>query len=584
LACSVRHLLDTVKQSEKTDEKCIVDIDMDTNETFDQLVKKLSSEERREMLSRISRSFETISTPIHRLDETTEFDSERAFTELPWWQKIWILVAGLFGVRSRTEMISDLYMTKIAAVIRSRSGEIIDFRRRVFLPPFRDALQSLDTALQPLRSLLDGVSGQYRTQFIVYLAAMRITLEHQDLLQLTDSRTIAATAAGNEASLRKQLKQEIEHRLGEIPKRSRLEMHSALRTIDLLHQLCRISFAGLVACFESGPGSGEGECPFDYARRSIESIAAVVTGLTGLIDPLTMEAVILFSGANEAENLSPEELANWVHTEMDHLKESVSAVREAVRTLSLVGVLQIISKDLGYEVSPASGGEDWFVVYRRYFHERITRRITEYQTQSRFLVISREAAELLQRNLKGAPGYPRSVGGIDIRYYWSAGFLHACSETVFRSVLPVLKAVLDQGDFYKAGNRAQFNDSFSELVAFRSRWTEFADSLAHDPLKEGEGLKKAVGQVEERFLQLRTKIYASAEMMANLLNGILYARPGSTYDTLTNYGQIGGRRNADFIEELKTIHEKIAGAVHLLQEIYAIESRAIELNLVLTGG
>jgi hypothetical protein len=75
----------------------------------------------------------------------------------------------------------------------------------------------------------------------------------------------------------------------------------------------------------------------------------------------------------------------------------------------------------------------------------------------------------------------------------------------------------------------------------------------------------------------------TVEVIVNTVGGILYARPGSSYDTLANYGQIGGRRNAEFIDELKDLHQRLSAYVTILGEIESIERRAAENDVVLAG-
>jgi hypothetical protein len=67
----------------------------------------------------------------------------------------------------------------------------------------------------------------------------------------------------------------------------------------------------------------------------------------------------------------------------------------------------------------------------------------------------------------------------------------------------------------------------------------------------------------------------------NVRGGILYARAGSSYDTLANYGQIGGRRNAEFVEELKDVHRRLSGYIGVSGEIDALERRALENGVYL---
>lgn len=558
---------------------------MEQSDVFDQLVKSLTTKERREMLSKLSKSFESIGEPIHSPDEMGVFNINLAYHELAWWQKIWIFLVSLFGSQTKEEVVESMLLTRLSVSVNEQSGNTLDFHRRVFLESFQEAFKTIDESLKEIRPLLGGISGQNRSNFVVYLAAMKITLEHQDLMQVTSVESIAAIATGSERSLKQQLRQDLDHRLSEIPNRSRAEMRNAVRMVDLVFQLGQAPLSGVVECFETDTGSGLGECPFDYAQRNLELITSIVTGLSTTIDPGTLEAAILFV-SREADSLSGEELANWLHDEMERIGHALNVIRETVRRLSLVRVLHLIHRDLAYEVKPASGGEEWFVVYRRFFRNRIDQRVAEFQTQSHFFALTEEAVQFLGRRLLPFPEYPRSIGDLPAPFYWSVALLHTFFTTLYTSILPVLKIILVNGDFYKAGNRAQFNDSYNELKAFQQSWDTFALLFQEMGNNETTLVRSAewVAQVEDRFLQIRSNFTASLELMVNLLNGILYARPGSTYDTLANYGQISGRHNAEFIEELKISADQLAQLLNLMQEIFRVETRAKELELQLKSG
>jgi hypothetical protein len=173
---------------------------------------------------------------------------------------------------------------------------------------------------------------------------------------------------------------------------------------------------------------------------------------------------------------------------------------------------------------------------------------------------------------------------------------------LMQTVIPRLKIVLTSGELYKSSNRAQFNDAYNDFEQIPNRTAEFEDHLSAEGswgsvLAAGAGtddvggdLAEAaptgrggiVARADQELERLADTAHTTVEMLVNVLGGILYARPGSSYDTLANYGQIGGRRNAEFIDELKEAHADLQAWLTVFEELRTLEKRAVENEIVLS--
>ncbi|MCG8478320.1 MAG: DUF5312 domain-containing protein, partial [Spirochaetales bacterium] len=158
---------------------------------------------------------------------------------------------------------------------------------------------------------------------------------------------------------------------------------------------------------------------------------------------------------------------------------------------------------------------------------------------------------------------------------------------IWPSGLPHVRIILTSGEFYKSSNRAQFNDAYNEFEQIPDRVENLERNLepdqawgvalssGHDPVHR----EKMARRIDQELQQIARDARITLESLVNLLGGILYARPGSSYDTIANFGQIGGRRNAELIDELKESHQRLAGFLGVMGEIDTVERRAIEHHI-----
>ncbi len=565
---------------------------MDRKQTFERLVETLTSDERRQMLARISKSFQGASEPIYLAGVSARFDPEKEYRSLPWWQRLWVALVSIFRARPRDEIMSEFAMRATVESIRESAGDILDQRKRLLLVPFRDHIAGIGEAIPVIRDSFAAVSGPNRSSFVVYLAAMRIALEHRELMLLTDSDAIASRESTNEAAVKRQVRQELDKRMESIPIRSRSDMMMTVRVVDLLYSLTQFPFQTVLECFEAGGGNDVGLCSFDYVSRHLDSLATTVVALKDAIDPTALEAVILYAGSDTAKTMTGEELSRWVHVEMSKMTGALTRIRDHTRALELEKVLRVVHDDLSFEVAQAAGGEDWFLVYKRFLGERLTRGVAEHRIRRRFRELSVTAMHLFSHLLQPLPGYPGESDDKPVRFFWSAAVMSLFFQKLYDAMRPVLKAVLVQGEFYKPGNRAQFNDAYNELSNFGVQWGKVTTDLESggalrgliDGMHDAEQRRAVVEELENRVLAIRTALLRSVDMLSNLMHGILYAQPGSTFDSLSNFGEIGGRRNAELLEEMKGVAEQLASVRGLIVDLASVEEEAEALGAFVGNG
>jgi hypothetical protein len=303
-----------------------------------------------------------------------------------------------------------------------------------------------------------------------------------------------------------------------------------------------------------------------------------------------LETVLLLHRAENRPEGPEEDYESFqeaFRSELQAMLDALAVFREFIERYPLVGIIRMIKDDPWWIVDPQPGGEDWISLYRAFFVDRIHRQVlrVSLRTQLRSrLADLRDACATKPRPLTGLPD---GSNGPRTKHWYLGTALRTFVSSLWRDALPNLRIILTSGEFYKSSNRAQFNDAYNDYEAIPDRVEKLEHDLkpdeawgamlasSHDPSQR----KKMVDRVDTELLTLYEDVRTTVEVIVNVLGGILYARAGSSYDTLANFGQIGGRRNAELIGEMKDMFRRLSTFLGSLGEIHSLERRAADNEL-----
>lgn len=562
---------------------------MAANPHFETLVMELNAEERRAMLQAIRAGIGAQPEPLFVAEEIAPPNLEQTFRALSWFERIWIQLLSILRGVDRDDLVTQRLIRALERDVQRKSGALLDAHRRLLLEPFAKRLEGLSRAARQLAQIIVPVTDGRRTEYVVYLGALLMPREHQLLLQNTDPASMKNAATTSERELKQRLAQAQEEAIQAISESTRLQMRAALHFVDQLAALAGINYGAMLMPFEADEKSKNRQCAFDYLAGHLERLARIIAALDHEPDLLAVQALVLLrtelDGPRELAPGQERTAADEVTSDLLALLGVFNGIRDFAQTVPLQLLLQLMKKDLWFRVRPNEGGEDWLNLYRRYFGARAEALATRFQLQQRLIQFNAGMIELVGKRLDEPPFPAYHITAPLMRRRYTAATLRSGAQYFWPEMLQLLKQILHYGEFYKAGNRAQFNDSFNDLQSVPQAmqgWARMFEPSGQGALVLNDrGALEAAALAEAQLEPILTVTRNATELMSNLLGGILYAHAGSTYDTLANFGEIGGRRNNEFIEELKQLHRSLDQFRSILSGVVDLERRAAELKIAL---
>ncbi|WP_143559129.1 DUF5312 family protein [Alkalispirochaeta americana] len=558
------------------------------NSVFDRLARSISREERESVLASIRQSLEQDLAPLVSEEIDTPPPLEEQIKSLGLWGKIKLFFLQIFTSETREAIITGWVLAGLRQQVQKIAGDALDARRGIFLGGFADSLEALQLTLHRATPYLDAAATR-REELVFHLAADQFPVINGKLLKRTSEEYLSQQEEQNERTLKHDLTRYLEDRIADIPSKSSARIRRALSQADDLVRIGSFPFHSVLGSFSGSAETGDRQCPFDYITHSIERLASDVSSLSDPLEPLALENMVLLSCDQIALD-TPEALQKELEAGLAILATVIRGLREFADHYPLVLLVRLIREDPWWNPPDAEySGNDWLSIYRGKLEERIRRetlRVSLHrQVQDQVLLLE----EVVDDRVTRIKGLPDGSDGLFLGHWHLALAGQTFASSLWRNTMSPLRQILNGADFYKSSNRAQFNDTFNEyekipddlagleaLVMPGGDWGQVLHS--DEPLSRR---REMADRVDREIEMIITSLQTTLEMMKNLLGGILYSRPGSSYDTIANYGQIGGRRNAELIDELKEIHSALQRLVGVIGEIGALEKRASENDMFL---
>lgn len=568
------------------------------------LSASLDPQERQRLLDAIRAVSETDGAPVVAEAEPQLEAIEEQYRKLGFFDRVRLLLTQLFSGRSRIEVLTRWATQSLAARVQQRAGDGLDAKRRVFLDPFAESIARLATALARVTNYLQVAANQ-RVDLVLRLVEAVAPSVHRELIDATSATQIMRLDTASERELRKRLSAHMEQCMAEFGTGERQRVRQALIQADILRRLCDFGLSSILASFNGNATDRSRECAFDYVARPIERLAVEFAGLHQTIDPLLIETLVLLKeepqdgingqlatappeGFEDAHDYpsTPEELRDAVTGGIQKIQTVIATLRRIGKRYPMLSIARLIHNDPWWMPEAMAPTDDWRVLYRGAFSERIQRHVL-------MVSLRRQISDQLRALADVGDTRPVPVPGLHkpgIRGFLRAMALYLFVNRLYDPSLALLRLILTDGEFYKNSNRAQYNDTFGELERLPGMVTQLIKNLAPGSAwaqaLTGAGGEQArmevVMRVHEDIDAMTEHAKTTLEMLVNLLGGILYAAAGSTYDTLANLGQIGGRRNAEFMDDARLVHTRMERFVGILNELIRIERRAEEHSIELS--
>jgi hypothetical protein len=564
---------------------------MEELSVFDKLVDELSLRERRELLYKIENAVTVSEEPLGGENETATInDTEAAFQSLNPLLKLFFLLKGLFLGKKPLEAFEESLLSKLKKLITQQAPKLIDFRRELFLEYMKKELEGLQGSAGYFARLLANSYEKNRPEFITFLARCHSEALMKRLDEETDPRNIIAEKSLQEES---DIKGEMDRRfreiLGEFPEAERKSIYRDSQSLERLKTFSEIDFATLLNHFHYDPVRGESTCPVSEFSKRLLQLAGVLKNAKFPPSKTGLRALFLY-GFREDRNRQ-KDFENYIKDEFSRAEAALVRIRNFNRDVPLGLIAKVLAGDYNYTIEGLKGGEDWFVLFKKYWAARLSRMFGEYSRNLRTVAVIDKAYALLGiRNFEGIKFYHPSFypQKTTLAHWRSLSFILAFYKNVFIPKFSKgLKILFLNGEFYKTENRVEFTDTYNFLNTVNEKLFFFEKQLAPDTEigKIIEALKKeksspdvilkkmepVIKKADAQALTLVEDTINALKSLNKILNGILYSEAGGKYDTLSNISYIGGKENV----LLRKDWEKIVG---LSYEVYQVlhELRTVE--------
>jgi hypothetical protein len=567
---------------------------METTSVFDRLVEELSREERRKLLSQIEDTVVLSAEPLQAEPEPeteTEADSQLAFQNLNGFVRFLFRLKGLFSGKTGLEAYEESLLARIKKEIARRAPKIADFRHGVFLERMKTALEGLKASADFFLPYLLPPSERVRSEFIAFLARRRCEPLMKRLEDETDPRTIVTQ---RETATESDLKAEMDRRfleiVGELPEEDRKALYLDCQSLDYLKAFAETDFDSIIGRFALSRLRGAVVCSFGEVAKRLLELADVLKSARLPPSKPALEALFLF--AQKKELAGENELADFLQREFLEAENALARIREFNRNVPLDLLARVLANDCNYRPAGLTGGEDWFVLFKKYWAARLHAVFKNYVQTLRTTAVMEKAFALLGvrrfeeiKNYHPAAYDPKLV----VAHWRSLSFILAFSKNMFTpKFLKSLKTLFLNGEFYKTENRIAFADVFNflstlgeKLLFFERRLApagEIGKAMAEvraenvPPQATLKKLEPLLKRADAEALSLTEKTIDALKTLNKILNGILFAEAGGKFDTLSNLGYVGGKENEALRKDWERIIALSYEASLVLQELVAVES------------
>ncbi len=566
---------------------------MQERDVFERLTSDLSIQERKSLLEKIKVP-ETEAEDINTIDELTEdeeLDTEVIYTRFSLFHKILVFFKVIFQKKKKDEVIEGELLKNIENRIERSNSDIVDVKNRLFLCKFHDELTQLIEYMAPIKRVMKFSQTDQRKDFFVYLGTFEMEEFTKLIILNTNPEKITEFDIKEDlAEVKKQVEKNLEDAFRFIYPDDKESMYQHAKTIHAYSEFLFFPVESMATYFRERPGDSQ-TCPMKEIRKYFLDFLDRLNSLRQYPSDILLEASYLFYREyldSAVEEDSREEGLNFFLTQSRNLMNCISHFK---KDLHLVDIARVMSHKVNYKPGIHHGGEDWFNLFKSAWESRVMVIFDEYRHKRSIKQHIADAVIFL-----GTPGIPHLdyyskkywVEYSAVRYDLSLGFLkHFLQKTMNVELMPVLKAILIDGEFYKDQNRDDLVNSINTISGCSDRVRVLDMDLSpHGKIgSEIDNFKKELGTENLRRKKISAKLEHSdsqaeyivrdfikaGSILREVLKGILFGQSGGQYDTLSNIGDLNRKQHKNMLPVIDSAFMRLDNAVRITTNLFDIE-------------
>ena len=561
-------------------------------ENFDRLVSGLSLGERQNLLEKLKGNSSLSNEPLY-VGENNSFsavDIEEEFSALPWYNRIWYFILSLFKSTEPIRIYEDHQISALGEKIEEKSPGLYDYQKGFLLSPFYRQVEKLKEAARFFYTALDISVNKDKGAFFAFLGSLEMPNVHKRLQAEADPNVIVDKYPDTpDAELRQMSVKAMDNALTMVTEDHREIMYFDARSLNCLKELSSFLFDRILMAFGTHSSGNGGSCSTSLVRELLITLNDILLSLRAVPPMPLLESLFVFI-LQEKSDEQGFDINRDIRSLLVKAEESLAVIREFNRNVPLTWIIRCSVRNMSYSPKEISGGEEWFIVYRDYWKQRIESLLAAYikdrrhdELQSSFHTFLKGKSPKRLMNTKS----DSNPEGLPLRGGFGLSFLYTFYSAVFLpDVNKFLRQILIDGEFINKENHAEFVESYNNLIKLEDDIKKLEKEISHSgdygkryararqdmsslSVKRRK-LQIVIQEASENAEKILEQTKAASQSMMNIINGILGRDSRSKYDTLVNLAKLGGR-DSQFnvgLSESVTVFQIV---IKLLDEIEVME-------------
>ena len=560
-----------------------------SNSVFDKLISGLTVEERLKMAEKMKISSVVSSEPLSVEEEDAPVDYSTYLHNLTIIERLIIFLKSLFSSNEYEKVLGDHLISKLGKSVERKSPGIIRYHEGEFAQGFYVELVNFRDSLFDLSEYICSTLEINKMDFLSFLGGWFLPEIQQRFISETDPWKLSKE---NDELLNFEIRRELEFRLEDIlssvSEEERRMMYRYSRSLHILNALLKFDFNHILNAF--GPsGTRQGKiCRFSDVRNSLKELANILHSFRFPPEQELFKAVYYYYMIQA--NRDPDDVEKLTEF-LETAEQTMESIRLFNKRIPMDRILKIVYRNISYNPTEISGGEDWFALYKKFWYKKFEVSMLKFTLEIKKKELLTENQERLKVNkIQYLTYYRNRIWGneLSIRYEGSTAILYTFLLTMYtHEILPPLKLILEDGTFYKKQNQQEFTSSYTSIIQTLERLKLLDSSLAPggeyaleiESIKDGEEddlekinmIRKLFIRIDEKVESIIMDFVSSLNLMSRLLKGITHGDVGGPYDTLSNLGYIGKGENNDLVSLLIQICYTIDGFLENFTALYDVE-------------
>jgi hypothetical protein len=558
---------------------------MGDNGAFERLSSGLSQYERLKLLEKIVSFTDTaeVSPITMEKEQGPASKAEDAYGLLPWYRRLWFFILGFFTGKTSLQMFVNSKIAEIGRGIDLMFPGMFNWQKQQLRQNFHDELKKLREAARFFYTILDAGITRNRGAFFVLLGSIEMQELHARLSEKTDPSNFAAENPDfPDTKLRQMALNYVEDEINNISEENRRVMYEGAHTLVCLKQLASFLFDRFIMSFHQTVSDTEPVCPIVLVKNQLVLLANTLYSIkkTPSLTLLSAMFIFLMPEPNDEDGYDAEsELQKFT----SRAEKAVDVIRAFNSHVPLVRILRCVTRDTSYMPVELSGGEDWFVLFKKCWIENVRTLFNEFikdRCRAKIQQLYGELFENFEAEPFGNITLDDEEDGIQVNHAKSLSYLLIFHKLIFMPVINVfIRPILIDGDFIRKENKTEFTEAYNILIKLDDTIKSYTKRLEKngDLGKRWEQIgadvnsiavrRRKISVILEEVNQTVDTIVADAQKAINsmerIIDGILSPGTLKGYDTLTNFAKISGK-GVTFTDGMKEGLEKLRLMARLL--------------------